>query len=172
VVLTAGQISAGTRFNIIPDRATMVGTLRTFDMGVRDDVIARFRRTAEHFAAASEATATLQVAMNAPVTRNDPALTARLRPSLEAVAGAGNVVETPLYTIAEDFSQFADRVPGFYFFVGTTPPGTDPAAAPINHSPLYAPDEGALDIGLRALLQATLDFLATPATSGGAAPSG
>ena len=75
------------------------------------------------------------------------------------MVGDDNVVETPLYTIAEDFSQFADRVPGFYFFVGTTPAGSDPATAPINHSPLYAPDEAALGIGLRALLQATLDFL-------------
>lgn len=159
VVLTAGQLQAGTRFNIIPDEATMVGTLRTFDMGVRDEVIARFRNTAEHFAAASGASAKLDVAMNAPVTSNDPALTARLRPSLESVAGAGNVIEVPRYTIAEDFSQFANVAPGFYFFVGTTPAGTDPASAPINHSPLYAPDEAALDIGLRALLQATLDFL-------------
>ncbi len=170
VVLTAGQLNAGTRFNIIPDSATMVGTLRTFDMGVRDDVIARFRRTAEHFAAASGASAELTVAMNAPVTRNDPALTARLQPSLARVVGAGNVVETPLYTIAEDFSQFADRVPGFYFFVGTTPVGTDPARAPINHSPLYAPDEGALDVGLRALLQATLDFLGSPPAAGTSPP--
>ena len=159
VVLTAGQLQSGTRFNIIPDEATMVGTLRTFDMAVREDVIARLRNTAEHFAAASGATAALQVANNAPVTRNDPALTARLRPSLERAAGAGHVVEVPLYTIAEDFSQFANVVPGFYFFVGTTPSGTDPADAPINHSPLYAPDESALDVGLRAMLQATLDFL-------------
>ena len=160
VVLTAGQIQAGTRFNIIPDAATMVGTLRTFDADVREDVIARFRSTAEHFAQASGATATLEVAANAPTTVNDPALAARLRPSLEKVAGAGNVVEVPRYTIAEDFSQFANRVPGFYFFVGTTPAGSDPLAAPINHSPMYAPDEGALAVGTRALLQATLDFLA------------
>lgn len=159
VVLTAGQVTSGTRFNIIPDTATMVGTLRAFDMDMREDVIARFRRTAEHFAAASDAKAELQVNLNAPVTRNDAALTQRLRPSLAKVVGAANVVETPLYTIAEDFSQFADRVPGFYFFVGTTPQGIDPASAPINHSPLYAPDEAALDIGLRAMLQATLDFL-------------
>ena len=159
VVLTAGQVQSGTRFNIIPDEATMVGTLRTFDMDVREDVIRRFRSTAEHFAAASGATAELRVANTAPVTRNEPALTARLRPSLERAVGAGNVVEVPLYTIAEDFSQFADVAPGFYFFVGTTPAGTDPAAAPINHSPLYAPDEAALDVGLRAMLQAALDFL-------------
>ena len=162
VVLTAGQIQSGTRFNIIPDQATMVGTLRTFDMDVRQDVIDRFRNTAEHFAAASGASARLVVAMNAPVTVNDPALTARLRPSLERVAGAGNVVEVPRYTIAEDFSQFANVAPGFYFFVGTTPPDVPLDQAPMNHSPLYAPDESALDLGLRALLQATVDFLGGP----------
>jgi amidohydrolase len=159
VVLTAGQIQSGTRFNIIPDAATMVGTLRTFDPDVREDVIDRFRNTAEHFAAASGASATLEVAGNAPSTSNDPALTARLRPSLEKVAGAGHVVEVPRYTIAEDFSQFANVVPGFYFFVGTTPRDQPLESAPMNHSPLYAPDESALDLGLRALLQATLDFL-------------
>ncbi|NLB13350.1 MAG: amidohydrolase [Gammaproteobacteria bacterium] len=162
VVLTAGQIQSGTRFNIIPDEATMVGTLRTFDMDVSEDVIRRFRSTAEHFAAASGASAELSVDMNAPVTRNDPALTQRLRPSLEKVAGAGNVVEVPRYTIAEDFSQSANVAPGLYFFVGTTPPGQALESAPMNHSPHYAPDEAALDIGVRAMLQATLDFLAAP----------
>ncbi len=159
VVLTAGQIQAGTRFNIIPDEATMVGTLRTFDAGVREDVIARLRSTAEHFAAASGASATLDVAANAPATSNDPALLQRLRPALEQAAGAGNVVEVPRYTIAEDFSVFANEVPGLYFFVGTTPPGQDPESAPINHSPHYAPDESALDLGMRAMLQASLALL-------------
>ncbi len=160
VVLTAGQIQAGTRFNIIPDEATMVGTLRTFDPEVRADVIERFRGTAGHFAAASGATATLEVAGNAPSTSNDPALLQRLRPSLEKAAGAGNLVEVPRYTIAEDFSQFANVVPGLYFFVGSTPRGQPLEAAPMNHSPHYAPDESALDLGVRALLQATVDFLA------------
>ena len=162
VVLTAGQIQSGTRFNIIPDEATMVGTLRTFDMDVREDVIRRFRSTAEHFAAASDASAELSVSMNAPVTRNDPALTQRLRPSLEKVADAGNVIEVPRYTIAEDFSQFANVAPGLYFFVGTTPQGQALETAPMNHSPLYAPDEAALEVGVRAMLQATLDFLHAP----------
>ncbi|MDH7454421.1 amidohydrolase [Luteimonas composti] len=159
VVLTAGQIQGGTRFNIIPDEATMVGTLRTFDPQVREDVIARLRSTAEHFAAASGATATLEVAGNAPATSNDPELLQRLRPALERAAGAGNLVEVPRYTIAEDFSVFANEVPGLYFFVGTTPAGQDLATAPMNHSPHYAPDESALDLGVRAMLQATLAFL-------------
>ena len=66
---------------------------------------------------------------------------------------------TPLQTIAEDFSQFANVVPGAYFFVGTTPREQDPATMPINHSPHYAPDEAALAVGVRTMLRATLDLL-------------
>ena len=162
VVLTAGQFQAGVRFNIIPDEAKLVGTLRTFDPAVREDVIARFRRIATDYAHASEGTAELQVVNNAPATINQPALTQRARPSLEKAVGAANVVEMPLVTVAEDFSQFANTVPGFYFFVGSTSKGIDPAIAPINHSPQFLLDEQALETGSRAMLQVALDYLGTP----------
>lgn len=158
-VLTAGQFNAGVRFNIIPDEAKLVGTLRTFDAAQREDIIARFRRTAEDFAHASGATAKLDVAANAPATVNDPALTTRVRPSLQRAVGEVNVVEMPLQTVAEDFAQFANVVPGVYFFVGSTAKGTDPAKAPINHSPQFLLDEGALDVGVRSMLQVALDYL-------------
>ena len=87
VVLTAGQFQSGVRFNIIPDDALLVGTLRTFDPKVRADVIDRFRRTATDFAEASGAKAELEVDSNAPALVNDPALVAKLRPSLEAAVG-------------------------------------------------------------------------------------
>lgn len=159
VVLTAGQFNSGVRFNIIPDEAKLVGTLRTFDPAVREDVIARFRRTAEDFAHAAGASAELHVVNNAPATINDPALARKVKSSLETTVGADNVIEMPLVTIAEDFSQFANVVPGAYFFVGTTPKDKDPSSMPINHSPFYAPDEAALDVGSRAMLQAALDLL-------------
>jgi len=162
VVLTAGQFQAGVRFNIIPDEAKLVGTLRTFDPVVREDVIARFRRIATDYAHASEGTAELQVVNNAPATINQPALTQRVRPSLEKAVGAANVVEMPLVTVAEDFSQFANTVPGFYFFVGSTSKGIDPATAPINHSPQFLLDEQALETGSKAMLQVALDYLHTP----------
>lgn len=162
VVLTAGQFQAGVRFNIIPDSAMLVGTLRTFDAALREDVIERFRRTAEHFATAAGATATLEVVNNAPATVNDAALYRQLLPSFERAVGAANVIEMPRVTVAEDFSRFADASRGLYFFVGTTPAGQDPATMPINHSPFYAPDEAALEVGVRAMLQATLDFLHAP----------
>ena len=162
VVLTAGQFQAGVRFNIIPDEAKLVGTLRTFDPAVREDVIARFRGIATDYAHASEGTAELQVVNNAPATINQPALTQRVRPSLEKAVGAANVVEMPLVTVAEDFSQFANTVPGFYFFVGSTSKGIDPATAPINHSPQFLLDEQALETGSKAMLQVALDYLHTP----------
>ena len=159
VVLTAGQFQSGVRFNIIPDDARLVGTLRTYDADVREDVIARFERIANGHAEAAGAKAELSVVNNAPATVNDPELARRVLPSLQAAVGADNVVEMPLQTIAEDFSQFANVVPGAYFFVGTTPRGQDPATMPINHSPHYAPDEAALAVGVRTMLRATLDLL-------------
>jgi amidohydrolase len=159
VVLTAGQFNSGVRFNIIPDQASLVGTLRTFDPAVREDVIARFERIATDYAHAAGASAALNVVNNAPATINDPALAQRMRPSLEKVAGTGNVVEMPLQTIAEDFSQFANAMPGFYFLVGATGPGIDPAKAPANHSPRFLLDEAALANGMAAMLQVTTDYL-------------
>lgn len=159
VVLTAGQFQSGVRFNIIPDQAVLVGTLRTFDPAAREDVITRFRRIATDYAHASQGSAELQVVNNAPATINQPALAQRVRPSLEKAVGAANVVEMPLVTVAEDFSQFANTVPGFYFFVGATSAGIDPATAPINHSPQFLLDEQALDTGSHALLQIALDYL-------------
>jgi len=80
-------------------------------------------------------------------------------PSLKRAAGDANVIEIPLTMGAEDFSLYANEVPGLFFFVGATPVGQDPARAPSNHSPAFFLDESALDLGLRALLTASLDFL-------------
>ncbi|GAB3387830.1 amidohydrolase [Lysobacter fragariae] len=160
-VVTFGTIHGGIRFNIIPDEVTMTGTIRTFDTGMRDRIFADLKNVAEHVAAAHGAHAEAKVpdADGNPVTVNDPALTARMLPSLRAVAGADNVVEPSLQMGAEDFSYFAREVPSMYFFVGATAKGIDPVTAPSNHSPQFTLDESALDLGLRAMLQATLDYL-------------
>lgn len=159
VVLTAGAVRGGIRFNIIPDTAEMEGTLRTFDMDVRADVIARFERTAKAIAEAAGGEAELIVENTAPVTANELALTQRVRPWLRELMGSDNVKEMPLQTVAEDFSEFANRVPGFLFFVGSTGPDTLPARAPNNHSPEFLLHEDALKHGTRAMLTLTLGVL-------------
>ncbi|WP_295957700.1 M20 family metallopeptidase [uncultured Xanthomonas sp.] len=160
-VLSFGAIKGGIRYNIIPDDVEMVGTIRTFDEGMRQQIFADLRAVAEHTAAAHGAKAEAHVPDQDgnPATVNDPALTARMLPSLQAVVGAGNVYEPPLQMGAEDFSFYAQQVPSMFFFVGATAPGIDPATAPSNHSPQFLLDETALDVGLRAMLQVTLDYL-------------
>lgn len=162
-VLTIGSIHGGIRNNIIPDDVKMLGTLRTFDDGQRKRIVADMRNVIESVAHAHGAKGELQIGEEAgnPVTYNDPALTTRALPSLQAVAGADKVVEMPLITGAEDFSLYAKEVPSLFFFVGSTAPGIDPLTAPSNHSPLFKMDESALDLGLRAMLQASLDYLET-----------
>ena len=161
VVLSFGAIRGGVRFNIIPDSVELVGTIRSFDEDMRQAVFADLANVAEKVAAAHGATVEAKVPdiEGTPVTANDPALTARMRPSLEKVAGEGQLVDMPLNMGAEDFSYYAREVPAVFFFVGATPAGQDPATAPSNHSPEFFLDESALDLGLRAMLQLTLDYL-------------
>jgi amidohydrolase len=162
VVLSTGQVQAGVRFNIIPDEARMAGTLRAFDAAVREDVIARFERTAKAIAEAAGATAELSTSLNAPLTANEAAVTARGGAALRSALGDDRVIEMPLLTIGEDFSQFSTVAPTFYWFVGATGPGIDPRRAPMNHSPQFLFDESALEPGLRSLLAVTLDALRPP----------
>ncbi len=163
-VVTFGSIKGGIRYNIIPDDVEMTGTIRTFDEGMRQAIFKDLKNVADHVSAAHGAHAEAQVPDQDgnPVTYNDPALTARMLPSLKAVAGDKNVIEMPLVMGAEDFSYYAKEVPAMFFFVGSTEPGVDPSTAPSNHSPKFKLDESSLDIGLRAMLQVTLDYLNAP----------
>jgi amidohydrolase len=160
VVRSTGAINGGVRVKNIPDRVDMTGTLRTFDPAVGADVIERKQRIATNFAEASGAGAELQVAANAPVTANDPALATHAMASLRAAAGEANVVEIPLVTVAEDFSQYATKAPTFFWMVGSTGAGIDPKTAPPNHSPAFLLDEKSLDVGVRTMLQVATDHLA------------
>ena len=75
------------------------------------------------------------------------------------MVGKENVYEPPLQMGSEDFSQFAQVAPAMFFFVGSTAKGTDTATVANNHSPQFLLDESSLDVGLRALLQLSLDYL-------------
>ncbi len=160
-VVSFGAIKGGIRYNIIPDRVELAGTIRTFDENVRKAIIADLGNVATHVAAAHGATIEARIPADDgnPVTANDPALVARMLPSLRRAAGDANVIEIPFAMVAEDFALYAKEVPGLFFFVGATPVGQDPARAPSNHSPSFFLDETALDVGLRAMLTASLDFL-------------
>lgn len=158
VVVTFGAINGGIRQNIIPDEVEMIGTIRTFEPDMRELVFEGLGEIAERVASAHGATVELQIPWldGYPVTRNEPELTARMRPALER---AGKVIEIPPITGAEDFSMYGDHAPALFFFVGATPPGQDMSAVPTNHSPLFFLDEAALKLGTRAMLEVALEAL-------------
>ena len=165
-VVSVGAIRGGIRNNIIPAEVEMIGTIRTFSDAQRAGIIDNMKRIIEHTAAANGATAEFTLAPRPPpVTYNDPALTRRILPSLQQVAGAAHVKEVDVITAAEDFAFFARAVPGVYFFIGVTPPDQDPAAAPSNHSDYFYLDERGIPIGLRAMTQVVVDYLQSPAHS-------
>lgn len=167
-VVTFGAIDGGIRHNIIPDDVELLGTIRSFDEDMRQKLFADLRTVSEHVAAAHGARAEVDIERDDgnPPTINDPALTARALPSLRAAVGADNVFEPPLQMGSEDFSLYGQQAPALFFFVGATARDVDPVSAPSNHSPRFQLDEQALDVGFRALLQVSLDYL-----HAGAAPT-
>ncbi|MCC6319674.1 MAG: amidohydrolase [Gemmatimonadaceae bacterium] len=158
-ILTTGFIRGGIRTNIIPDSVELGGTIRTFDEATRDSIHARFTRLATSLAAAAGGSATLEIDKAYAVTYNDPALTARMVPSLQRAVGAANVSEGRPTTTAEDFSAYQKKVPGLFFFLGVNPPGADESMAAPNHSPKFFADESALVPGMKALGRLALDYL-------------
>ncbi|GAA5524251.1 N-acetylcysteine deacetylase [Microbulbifer aestuariivivens] len=159
-VVSFGKIDGGVRNNIIPDSVELVGTIRNFDMDNRQQIFERLKITAENIAQSAGASAEVTIEEGYPVTVNHAALTQMAVPVLQALAGERRVMEVPKVTGAEDFSYFANEIPGFYYFLGVTPKGTDPSKAASNHSPHFYVDEKALATGTEALTRLTLAYMA------------
>jgi amidohydrolase len=165
-VVTIGAFNGGNRFNIVPETVELLGTVRAFDENVRKDIHRRIRDIATKTAEAAGGHASLTFGIGYPVTRNDPALTERMAPTLARVAGPNGVRISALTGTAEDFSFFQQRVPGLFFFLGVTPADQDPEKAAQNHSPLFFADEAALPVGVRAMTNLAVDYLSQTAAAG------
>ncbi|HET9503487.1 MAG TPA: amidohydrolase [Hymenobacter sp.] len=159
-VVTVGTVQAGVRYNIIPPDATLSGTIRALSPETQQRIWAAIKRTATGIAAANGATAEVSIEPYVPVTFNDPALTARMLPTLQATAGTQNVVEIKAVMGAEDFACYQEKVPGLFVFLGGMAPGTDPATVADHHTAGFRVDEGALPLGVRTLAALAVDYLA------------
>ena len=158
-VVTIGNIHGGNRFNIIPEEVEMVGTIRTFDEAMRDDIHQRIKQTAEMIAASQGATAQVEIEKPYAVTINDEELTALMVPTLKKVADDKNVFVRAKTTGAEDFAFYQQKIPGLFYFVGITPPNQDLNKVAINHSPKFYVDESGLLLGIRSLASLAVDYL-------------
>ena len=156
-VITVGKITSGTRFNIIPESSEMIGTVRTLDPKMREMIETRMKAMVEGIAKAYGGEASIIFQNNTSITYNDEALTARILPSLQTVAGEENVIIMKATTGGEDFAFFQEKVPGVYFFLGGMTAGNSESFP--HHTPDFMIDESGLLLGVKAFTQISIDYL-------------
>ena len=156
-VISVGKITSGVRFNIIPESAEMIGTIRTLDPAMKELILKRVHEMVPAIAEAYGGTATVEIQNNTAITYNDPELTKEMLPTLQKVAGAEKVELVKATTGGEDFSFFQEEVPGFYFFLGGQPLGTTEPAP--HHTPDFFIDDSGLTLGVKVMSQLAIDYL-------------
>lgn len=160
-VVSIGAIHGGVRSNIIPEEVEMLGTIRALDENDRKNIANQVREKAELVAKSMGATAVVELPYSSslPVTYNDPGLTAAMMPTLENVIGKDKVHIVNPDTGAEDFSIFANEVPGMFFFLGGKPIDKPPSEVAAHHTADFYVDEAGMKTGVKALSQLTIDYL-------------
>jgi amidohydrolase len=137
----------------------MIGTIRTLNEDMRNDIHRRITNTAQSIAQSAGASAEVTITRGYDVTRNDEKLAERSARSLRETVGDANVLIIPKVTASEDFSAYQRVIPGFFFFLGVVPPGTPPDKVFPNHSPRFWLDEAVLKVGMKTLANLTVHYL-------------
>ena len=160
-VVTIGAIHGGNRSNIIPEQVEMLGTVRTLSESDEELIFERIRQIVTKTAEANGAEATVELPYSShyPVTFNNIDLTAKMLPSLKKTAGESNVLLVPAETGAEDFSFFANEVPGLYFYIGGMPKGQDPKTTASHHTPDFYLEESGFILGVNAMVNLVADYM-------------
>jgi amidohydrolase len=158
-VLTIGQLVSGTKSNIIPDRALMTGTLRTFDADVRGQVLGRLEDYVTHMAQAYRTQASFKVDLGScPAVVNHRAETDFVMRAATLELGGDSVGEGQLVMASDDMSLFLEVRPGCYFRVGVGLPDGRPRP---HHAPEFEMNEAGLPAGLRVALGVMLRALSS-----------
>ena len=157
-VVTVGIMKAGTRNNIIPSTAMLEGTIRTFKDSYTDQIRDEIKLISEKVAEAHHASAEVEFRVYGgyPVTVNDESLVRDFSSSLMEAANGDFFEARVPRTGAEDFSFYAQQVPGLFFFLGVNAPGVEDS--PTNHSPYFYVDDSALTNGVKAFVNLVEDF--------------
>ncbi|HEY3065930.1 MAG TPA: M20 family metallopeptidase [Methylomirabilota bacterium] len=156
-VLTIGKLEAGTTRNVIPETASLLGTVRTVSEKTRTRMLEGVRRVAEGVAAAHGAQATVEITRGYPVTVNDDAFAGFVLETATELLGPERVRDMPHPLMgSEDFSYVLQRMPGAMSFLGTRP---DTGPAYPNHSNRMLVNESALATGIALHAAVALRFL-------------
>ena len=159
-IISVGRITGGIRNNVIPDQVELEGTIRTFDPQMREYIHMAVERSARSIAQSAGAEIDFEISTGPPPLRNDAALTAAIMPALERASGHPAHSILP-QTVAEDFSEYGDRTPAVFVFLGNWPADLDPAKKAANHSPYFDMHEPYMEVGVKAFSHMVVDYLST-----------
>ena len=155
VVVTLGSIHGGSAHNIIAGEVVMQGTLRTFDMGLRQRLLDRIAEMSAGIARALRGSCEFRLDSETPPTVNDPAVSKLVAEAAASVIGEENVVPHEPLMVGEDFAYFLMQRPGCFYLLGGAPDGPPVG----HHTPGFRIDERCLPIGLRVMTAAVLRLL-------------
>lgn len=158
LVISVGSLHSGVRANIIPETAQMEGTIRSLDATMRKETHEKIRQTAKSIAAASGATAEVEIKTQTLVNYNDPILAKKSALSLNKVAGPNNVYEANWTTAAEDFSFYGEKAPTFFFSLGGMEKGKKASEVGGHHTPDFYLDESGFINGVKAFCNLVFDY--------------
>ena len=150
-VVTLGTIHGGDNHNVIASSVKMDGTIRTFSNDIRDLVKNRIMQISKGIETAFGGKIDVRIEKGYPACVNDPALYEKLMTAARSIVGEGAHTITP-FMGGEDFAYYAEKVPGCFFFIGSSPEGVAPGAIP-HHCSHFDFDERALLIGASVLLE-------------------
>jgi len=156
-VISVGKIKSGVRFNIIPEDAELIGTIRTLDYDMQKMINRRMEEMVPAIAKAYGGDATIDIQTMTAITYNDPDLVVKMLPTMQRVGGMENIQIQKAITGAEDFSYFQEQVPGFFFFLGGMTAGTTESFP--HHTPDFIIDDSGLILGVKTLAEMSLDYL-------------
>jgi amidohydrolase len=150
-----GVLQAGTKNNVVPRRALLEGTLRTFTGEQRREALERLDSLMSQIEGTFNVVVSLDLHENVPAVVNDADVVERVKTPAGAVVGADHVITVPPVTPSDDVAELLARVPGCYLFVGgALADGT----SGMHHSPDFAVDDGALAVIAGVLSASAIDL--------------
>jgi amidohydrolase len=156
VVVTVGQMSAGTTFNVIPDKAILKGTVRSYNNEMHRQVYRRILEMAQNMAQAFRCQATMEAVAIVPAVVNSAEPTDRVRSAAARIVGVDKVVEGRTMG-AEDMGYILEEIPGCYFFIGSG--NEQRGLAYPHHHPRFDIDERAMVLGVATMAETAASYV-------------
>ncbi|SDE15953.1 M20 metallopeptidase family protein [Sporomusa acidovorans] len=156
-VLSVGVFKAGDAFNVIPDSATLQGTVRSFSQNTRETIFACIDRICRGICAAAGATYSLESVYGFPPVINNPEVAKVVAQSAEDVLGKDAVIEMKPVMVGEDFAYYQQKVPGCFMCIGVG--NKEKGIVYPHHHPKFDMDESGFSYAVEIMAVSALNLL-------------